>query len=151
MNRFLITMSAAADGTEAAALGGMSIFTMIIPLAVMVLIFWLFIIRPEKKRSREMQNMLDNLQVADEIVTTGGIIGLVVSVSKDTVLIETGSDRTKIRIMKSAIAKNKTQEEERSGASTDSKPAKKELEDKSNKSEDKSDKKDKKKDKPEIK
>lgn len=148
MNRFLITMSSAADGADAAALGGMSIFTMIIPLAVMVLIFWLFIIRPEKKRSREMQNMLDNLQVADEIVTTGGIIGLVVSVSKDSVLIETGSDRTKIRILKTAIAKNRTQEEAGSSASSDSKPSKKELEDKSD---NKSDKKDKKKDKPEIK
>lgn len=148
MNRFLITMSTAADGTEAAALGGMSIFTMIIPLVAMVLIFWLFIIRPEKKRTKEMQDMLNNLQVADEIVTTGGIVGLVVSVSKDTVLIETGSDRTKIRILKSAIAKNRTQEEAKSSESNSSK---KELEDKSdNKSDKKSDKKDK-KNKPEIK
>lgn len=109
MNRFLITMSSASSNDAASnAMGGLSIFTMLIPLAVMVLIFWLFIIRPEKKRTREMQNMLNNLQVADEVVTTGGIIGLVVSVSKDTVLIETGSDRTKIRVMKSAIAKNNT-------------------------------------------
>lgn len=108
MNRFLITMSSASTNDAAGAMGGLGMLTMIIPLAAMVLIFWLFIIRPEKKRSREMQNMLNNLQVADEIVTTGGIIGLVVSVSKDTVLIETGSDRTKIRIMKSAIAQNKT-------------------------------------------
>lgn len=149
MNRFLFTMSNAAAGSaDAAALGGMSIFTMLIPLVVMVLIFWLFIIRPEKKRSREMQNMLNNLQVADEVVTTGGIVGLVVSVSKDTVLIETGSDRTKIRVMKSAIAKNNTPHEAENPAASESKPAKKELEDKSGS---KSDKKDKKKDKPEIK
>lgn len=112
MNRFLITMSSASSSdASAGTMGGLGILTMVIPLAAMVLIFWLFIIRPEKKRSREMQNMLNNLQVADEIVTTGGIIGLVVSVSKDTVLIETGSDRTKIRIMKSAIAKNNTEHE----------------------------------------
>lgn len=123
-------MSSAAATDADAAMGGMSIFTMIIPLAVMVLIFWLFIIRPEKKRTKEMQNMLDNLEVADEIVTTGGIVGLVVSVSKDTVLIETGSDRTKIRIMKSAIAKNNTQHEAAEAAASESKP-KKELEDKS--------------------
>lgn len=113
MNRFLITMSSASanDAAAAGAMGGFGLLTMIIPLVVMVLIFWLFIIRPEKKRSREMQNMLNNLQVADEVVTTGGIIGLVVSVSKDTVLIETGSDRTKIRVLKSAIAKNNTPHE----------------------------------------
>lgn len=112
MNNFLITMSSAAnDAAAAGTMGGLGILTMIIPLAAMVLIFWLFIIRPEKKRSREMQNMLNNLQVADEVVTTGGIIGLVVSVSKDWVLIETGSDRTKIRVVKSAIAQNKTPHE----------------------------------------
>ena len=110
MNNFLIMMSqAAAADTQAA--GALSILSMIIPLALMVLIFWLLIIRPEKKRTREMQNMINSLQVADEVVTNGGIIGLVVSISKDTVLIETGSDRTKIRVLKSAIAKCNTEHE----------------------------------------
>ena len=52
--------------------------------------------------------MLENIQVADEIITNGGIIGRVLSVKEDTILIETGSDRTKIRILKSAVAKNNT-------------------------------------------
>ena len=112
MNNFLIMMSQAASTTADATAGGaLSILSMLIPLALMVLIFWLLIIRPEKKRSREMQNMINSLQVADEVVTNGGIIGLVVSISKDTVLIETGSDRTKIRVLKSAIAKCNTEHE----------------------------------------
>lgn len=112
MNNFLITMSQASAATNAnATTGAMGILTMVIPLALMVLIFWLLIIRPEKKRTKEMQNMINSLQVADEVVTNGGIIGLVVSVNKDTVLIETGSDRTKIRILKSAIAKCNTEHE----------------------------------------
>ena len=112
MNNFLIMMSqAAAAGTDQATGGVLGILTMLIPLAAMILIFWLLIIRPEKKRSREMQNMINSLQVADEVVTNGGIIGLVVSISKDTVLIETGSDRTKIRVLKSAIAKCNTEHE----------------------------------------
>ena len=112
MNGFLImTSQAAAANTDAAAGGALGILTMLIPLAAMVLIFWLLIIRPEKKRTREMQNMINSLQVADEVVTTGGIIGLVVSISKDTILIETGSDRTKIRVLKSAIAKCNTEHE----------------------------------------
>ena len=112
MNNFLIMMSqASAAGTDAVAGGALSILSMIIPLALMILIFWLLIIRPEKKRTREMQNMINSLQVADEVVTTGGIIGLVVSISKDTVLIETGSDRIKIRVLKSAIAKCNTEHE----------------------------------------
>ena len=82
--------------------------TLIIPIALMILIFYFLIIRPEKKRNKEMQDMLNNIQVADEVITTGGIIGRVISVKEDTVLIETGSDRTKIRVVKSAIAKNNT-------------------------------------------
>ena len=59
-----------------------------------------------------MKEMLDNLEVADEVVTTGGIIGRVIRVTEDTVLIETGSDRTKIRVLKSSIAENRTVHDE---------------------------------------
>lgn len=105
---FIATSGTAATADQAATGGWLGMLTMLIPLALMILVFWFLIIRPEKKRSKEMQNMLDNLQVADEVVTNGGIIGLVISVQQDTVLIETGSDRTKIRVMKSAIAKCNT-------------------------------------------
>lgn len=106
---FISSANAAADPNQAGGILG--ILTMILPLGLMVLVFWFLIIRPEKKRSKEMQNMLESLQVADEVVTNGGIIGRVLSVQKDTVLIETGSDRTKIRVVKSAIAKCNTEHE----------------------------------------
>lgn len=111
MNLFQFVTEAAAAGDVSGATGVMGIVTMIIPIALMILVFWLLVIRPEKKRSKEMQSMLDNLQVGDEIVTNGGIIGLVISVQKDTntVLIESSSDRTKLRIMRSAIAKCNTE------------------------------------------
>ncbi len=99
----LLTLAAADPAMQAG-----SMLTMLIPLGLMVLFFYFFLIRPEKKRNKEMQDMLNNIQVADEVVTNGGIIGRVVSVKEDTVLIETGSDRTKIRILKQAIAKNNT-------------------------------------------
>lgn len=107
---FLAETGTAATGTDATTTTSSwaAMFTMIIPLALMVLVFWLLIIRPEKKRTKELQNMLDSLQIADEVVTNGGIVGLVISLQKDTVLIETGSDRTKIRVLRSAIAKCNT-------------------------------------------
>ncbi len=117
----LAIISSAASGTTNAAGGVGSMLTMLIPLALIILFFWLFIIRPEKKRNREMQDMLNNIQVADEVITNGGIIGRVLSVKEDTVLIETGSDRTKIRVLKSAIAKNNTMHE----APAEAAPAKK--------------------------
>ena len=86
----------------------LTLATTILPIALMVVIFYFLLIRPEKKRSKKMKEMLDNLQVADEVVTTGGIIGRVLSVKEDTVLIETGSDRTRLRVLKSCIAENRT-------------------------------------------
>lgn len=123
----LITLLAeTAATTDDAAAGGLaSILTMILPLGLMVLIFYFLIIRPEKKRTKETETMLNNIQVADEVITNGGIIGRVLSVQKDTVLIETGSDRTKIRVVKSAIAKNNTQHEAMEQAAADLKANKK--------------------------
>lgn len=101
----LMTMASSSVTAE----GGMaSMLSLILPLGLMVLFFYFFLIRPEKKRNKEMQNMLNNIQVADEVITNGGIIGRVLSVKEDTILMETGSDRTKIRVLKSCIAKNNT-------------------------------------------
>ena len=86
----------------------LSLLTTLIPLALIIVVFYFLLIRPEKKRSKQMKEMLDNLQIADEVVTTGGIIGRVLSVKEDTVLIETGSDRTKLRILRTSIAENRT-------------------------------------------
>lgn len=111
MVNYLFMSEAASATTQSDGNTFLGILTMLLPLALMILIFYFLIIRPEKKRSKEMENMLNNIQVADEVVTNGGIIGRVLSVKEDTVLIETGSDRTKIRVMKSAIAKNNTAHE----------------------------------------
>ena len=89
-----------------------SLLTTLLPLVLMVVIFYFLLIRPEKKRSKKMREMLDNLQVADEVVTTGGIIGRVLSVKEDTVLIETGSDRTRLRVLRTSIAENRTVHDE---------------------------------------
>ena len=64
---------------------------------------WFFTSRSNKKQERQVNDMRNNLQVGDEITTIGGIIGKIVSIKEETVLIETGHDRTKIRILKSAV------------------------------------------------
>ena len=110
---FLNLISSSADAAAAAAAGSQwaSILMMVLPLVLMIGIFYFLILRPEKKRNKEMQEMLNNIEVADEVVTNGGIIGRVLSVKEDTILIETGSDRTKIRVLKTAIARNNTHHE----------------------------------------
>ena len=68
---------------------------------------YFLLIRPQKKRQKAMQNMLDAMQVGDKVVTAGGIIGKVVSIKEDNVIIETGQlpDKAKIKFEKSAISK----------------------------------------------
>ena len=89
------------EGTGASTAGS-GVMT-IVMLVAMVAIFYFFMYRPQKKQEKETNEMRNNLQVGDEITTIGGIIGKVVSIKEETVLIETGHDRTKIRILKSAV------------------------------------------------
>ena len=59
--------------------------------------------RSNKKQERETADMRNNLEIGDEITTIGGIIGEIVRIKEETVTIETGKDRTKIRILRSAV------------------------------------------------
>ena len=80
---------------------GSSIFLVIMIVALVAIFF--FSSRKQKKQDQEIANMRNNLQVGDEITTIGGIIGKIVSIKEETVMIETGHDRTKIRILKTAV------------------------------------------------
>ncbi len=77
----------------------------IIMVVAFIAIFYFFMIRPQKKQEKEVNAMRNSLSVGDEITTIGGIIGKVVSIREETVVIETSHDRTKIRLLKSAISK----------------------------------------------
>ncbi len=81
----------------------------LIPLILIIAFFYFFIIRPQKKQEKKDAAMRDALEIGDEVVTNGGIVGIVFSIKDDTVVIETGGDRSKIRVKKWAIAKVETQ------------------------------------------
>ena len=76
---------------------------MLIPIAVLILVFWLFMIRPQKKQEQRDAEMRNALDVGDEVTTIGGIIGKVVSIKGETFVLETTRDKTKIRFLKGAI------------------------------------------------
>ena len=84
---------------------GSSIWFTLILIVGMIAVMYFFVMRPQKKQEKETQNMRDSLQVGDEITTIGGIIGKIISIKEETVMIETGHDRTKIRILKSAVSR----------------------------------------------
>ena len=80
--------------------------TSLAPMLIMVLMFvalYFFMIRPQKKQEKETNDMRNNLKVGDEITTIGGIIGKIVRIKDETITIETTHDRTKIRLLRSAV------------------------------------------------
>ncbi len=107
MNVLASIVPMTAGGQQEVSTMGMLVST-ILPMALLFLVFYFVLIRPQRKRDKETQRMRNSIQVGDEVITAGGIVGLVVSIKEDTVVIETGGDRSKIRIKRWAIQQNET-------------------------------------------
>ncbi len=109
MSEFLtFAMAAAPEGAEGATGSSMP---MIIMMVVLFAAMYFFTIRPQKKQQKMEQEIRENTQIGDEITTIGGVCGKVVSVKDDAIVIETGSDRVKIKFKKYAIQTNHTANE----------------------------------------
>lgn len=91
--------SGAAEG-GAAQQGGL--MGMLFPLAIFVLIFYFFIIRPQKKRDKQQKNMIDSIARGDQIITIGGFYGTVREVRDDSFQIEI-AEGVRVTILKSAV------------------------------------------------
>ena len=76
----------------------------IIMIVLMFALLYFMLIRPEKKRKQQAQQMRDGLKKGDTITTIGGIIGKVVSIDKDTFVIETSEDRVLVQFAKWALS-----------------------------------------------
>ncbi len=90
-----------AGGAEGAAAQG-GIMGMLFPLAIFVLIFYFFIIRPQRKRDKQQKNMIDSITRGDQIITVGGFLGTVQEVREDTFKIEL-AEGVRVTILKSAV------------------------------------------------
>ena len=88
------------------ASGSGSMWSSIIMMALIILVFWFFIIRPHRKKDKETAKMRSELQIGDEIVTIGGIMGVVVNVTEDNITIETGEDKVRVKFKKWAVSSN---------------------------------------------
>ena len=75
----------------------------IIMIALVFVVFYFFMIRPQKKQEKKDAEMRDALAVGDEVTTIGGIIGKIISIKGETFVLETTKDKTKIRFLKGAI------------------------------------------------
>ena len=80
-----------------------STFAHFIPLILIFVIFYFFLIRPQQKRVREHKDMVKNLKRGDEVITSGGIIGKVDRVFEDDRVELVISDGVKVQIIKNTI------------------------------------------------
>ena len=77
----------------------------LIPLVLLIVVMYFLIIRPQKKREREVNRMRSNLHVGDEIITIGGICGKIVKTKEDSIVIQVGADKTKFEMMRWSVSK----------------------------------------------
>ncbi|MCD6080102.1 MAG: preprotein translocase subunit YajC [Candidatus Omnitrophica bacterium] len=75
-----------------------------LPLILIFFIFYFLLIRPQHKKQKEHQNVLENLKKNDEVLTIGGIYGVIQDIKKNTVVLKV-DDETKILIDKTAVAR----------------------------------------------
>lgn len=81
-----------------------SMMTLVITMVLTLGLMYFMIYRPQKKQQKKDTEMRNALDIGDEVTTIGGIVGRVVAIKEDTFVLETGSDRMKIRFRRSAIA-----------------------------------------------
>lgn len=79
--------------------------TMFVPLILLIVAMYFLLIRPQKKREKEVNNMRANLHVGDEIVTIGGICGKIVKTKDESIVIQVGADKVKMEMMKWSVSK----------------------------------------------
>lgn len=84
--------------------GGGGIVSLLIPFVLVIAVFYFFLYRPQKKQQQDHEEMVNNLEKGDKIVTIGGIHGTIRRIDDDTVLAQVDSSSTKLRFDKQAIA-----------------------------------------------
>ena len=101
MNFYAMTLLQAQSAGQA---GGSS-WTMLLMLALLFVVMWLFMIRPQQKRQKELNNFRDSLKKGDKVVTVGGIYGTVLEVNDNKVMLEIDKD-VKIKVDKASLVKD---------------------------------------------
>lgn len=100
MNNLLILMGSAQAGGNP--------ITQIIPLVLIVVVFYFFMIRPQMKKQKETKKYIESLKVNDKILTIGGIYGTVNKINDDGTIIMAVEDGSKMKISKNAISQDAT-------------------------------------------
>lgn len=101
------TIVYAASAAGEASAQQTSMLVSVLPMIVIIAVFWFILIRPQRKKEKELKNMIAALKVGDEVATVGGIHGKIVKVKDDLFVIETGagSNKSTITVDKGSVAR----------------------------------------------
>jgi preprotein translocase subunit YajC len=103
---FLFLMGQPAAGTT----GQSNALITFLPLILVFVVFYFFMIRPQMKKQKEMNNYRSSLKRGDKVITTGGIYGRVLEVKDNYVMIDAGGD-LKLKVDKNALLKDPSAED----------------------------------------
>ena len=109
---FVLMGQPAAPAGEAAGQGGAGALSTILMFGAIIVVMWLFMIRPQRKQQKELQTFREGLKKGDKVVTVGGIYGEIVEVNEKTVLIKVDGD-VKLRVDKQGLVKDYTDSAQR--------------------------------------
>jgi len=100
-----LPLALTATTTEPDAMG---MLVTAIPFIIMVAVFYFMILRPQKKKDKEENEMRKSLEVGDEVTTRGGIVGRVCNIKDDLITIESGANKVRITVQRWAIGSKET-------------------------------------------
>ena len=83
-----------------------------LPFLLIIVVFYLMLVRPNQKKQKQWQEMLSGLKPGDRITTTGGMRGTIISLKEDAVQLRVPPDGIKLEVIKSAIASVTTNQQE---------------------------------------
>lgn len=90
---------------QAAGSPGMGdLFGMVLPLVMIMVVFWFLLIRPQQRKMKEHQELLKKINRGDTVITNGGLIGRVVKIVDDSELQVEVGENVKVRILRSAVS-----------------------------------------------
>lgn len=78
--------------------------TALLPWVVLIVVFYLLMFLPEQRKQKKFKAMVNSLKIGDEVLTRGGIYGKIVNIKDEYMVIESGAEKTRIKMTKNAIS-----------------------------------------------
>ncbi|MGB2631038.1 MAG: preprotein translocase subunit YajC [Candidatus Omnitrophota bacterium] len=100
----MLTLAFAQTQTAAAPQAQQNPLISLLPIALIFIIFYFLLIRPQKRSQQDHKKMLSELKKNDEVVTSGGVYGTIVNIQEDVITLRV-DDNTRIKVQKGSISR----------------------------------------------